>query len=244
MPCCAAASKTTPRTSASRNAVFMLSAVNTDSTATPCGRNSSINSASMAWISRRRSGKCSGPLRVARRAPKRSMRQRRPSLSITPYPVAPAAAGSTPRTRIKLSFVRGESGTAMSVRRRAAGGHNFFGGCGAGFSLWGLVLARPKPRRLKPALLNLLRGHYGLHFFFVDVEVGGNFLNVVVLFERFDEPQHLRRLDAGKLHVILRKPADLGGIRSDSVLDQRTTNRLALFRRSQYLPGLAIVAQI
>src|SRR6266849_1502871 len=57
------------------------------------------------------------------------MRQRRPSLSITPYPVAPAAAGSTPRTRIKSSFVREESGTATSVRRAATHSHIFFAGC-------------------------------------------------------------------------------------------------------------------
>ena len=48
----------------------------------------------------------------------------------------------------------------------------------------------------RQCLLLLLRGHHGLHFLFVDIEVGGNFLNVIVVFERFDEPEHLCRLIA------------------------------------------------
>jgi len=64
----------------------------------------------------------------------------------------------------------------------------------------------------------LLRSHNVLHFFLVDVEVGGNFLHIVVLFQRFDQPDHLRGLVSGKLDVILRHPGHFGGIRCNAVL--------------------------
>src|SRR5271169_4077206 len=125
------------------------------------------------------------------------MRQRRPSLSITPYPVAPAAAGSTPSTRIKLPFVWGVRGTAMSVRRGAAPGHNFLEAMWHRLQPVGFRPCKDEnPQAEACATENLLRGHYSLHFFFVDIEVGGNFLNVVVFFERLDQPQHLSRLSA------------------------------------------------
>jgi len=38
------------------------------------------------------------------------------------------------------------------------------------------------------AKAELFRGHDCLDFFLIDIEVGGNFLNVVMLFERLDEP--------------------------------------------------------
>ena len=71
--------------------------------------------------------------------------------------------------------------------------------CRGGVSL---VLTQEGPGlRNQTQVLNqeagLFRGHYRLHFFLIDVEVGGDALNVVMLLERFDEPQHLRRLCAG-----------------------------------------------
>ena len=44
----------------------------------------------------------------------------------------------------------------------------------------------------------------GLNFLFVDVEVGVDVLHVVVILERLDHAQHLLRLRAAELDVILR----------------------------------------
>jgi len=51
-----------------------------------------------------------------------------------------------------------------------------------GFTLTAILGIRSTPR------------HDRLHFLLVDVEVGGDALDVIMFFERFHEPQHLRRL--------------------------------------------------
>src|SRR5579872_7501352 len=96
----------------------------------------------------------------------------------------------------------------------------------------------PAPR------IALFRGHYRLHFLFVDVEVGGDALYVVVFFESFDQPQHLRRLGTGQLDVILRYPADFGGIRGDAFFHQRAADCFKSFGRGQNFPSRAVIAQI
>jgi hypothetical protein len=42
--------------------------------------------------------------------------------------------------------------------------------------------------RLESATAALFRSHDCLHFLFIDVEVGGDALDVVMFFERFDQP--------------------------------------------------------
>jgi len=56
-----------------------------------------------------------------------------------------------------------------------------------------------------------LAGDRGLHFFLVDVEVGVNVLDVVVIFEGFDHAHHLLGLRAAELDVILGDESDFRG---------------------------------
>lgn len=53
-----------------------------------------------------------------------------------------------------------------------------------------------------------LRGHDG-HLFFVDIKIGEDVLNVVVLFERFNELEHLLRRRARQFDVVLGNPGNL-----------------------------------
>lgn len=68
-----------------------------------------------------------------------------------------------------------------------------------------------KKRKQASALEGRLAGDGGLHFFFVDVEVGVNVLDVVVIFESFHHAHHLLRLLAAQFHIILGNEADFGG---------------------------------
>ncbi len=65
-----------------------------------------------------------------------------------------------------------------------------------------------------------------------------------MFFERFDQPQHLRSLCAGQLYVVLRYPADFGGIRSDAIFRQRAADGFKRFGRRQNFPGRAVIPQI
>ncbi len=56
------------------------------------------------------------------------------------------------------------------------------------------------------------RGHVG----FADVKVGVNFLDVVVIFERFYQTQHLLGVAAFELDVVLRHHGDFGDLRLDA----------------------------
>jgi len=78
----------------------------------------------------------------------------------------------------------------------------------------------------------------------IDVEVSGDALDVIVFFERFDQSQHLRSLCAGQLYVVLRYPADFGGIRSDAIFRQRAADGFKRFGRRQNFPGRAVIPQI
>ena len=84
----------------------MFKAVKTDSAATTVGENSRISREISSCTSCNAAP--SDSLRRAvgtRSAPQCSKVQWRPSLSIIPYPVGPAAAGSKPRTRMQTAFL-------------------------------------------------------------------------------------------------------------------------------------------
>src|ERR1700756_5605237 len=115
------------------------------------------------------------------------MRQFRPSDSTMPYPVGPAAAGSTPSTR-NTNRRAGDSLIAKSVKRGT-----FW--CQL-FMLTVCVLrARFSScrcmRSSHACLINLVRANRRLDFALVNVEIRVHVLYVVVLFQSFDQAQHL-----------------------------------------------------
>src|SRR5208337_3418517 len=83
-----------------------------------------------------------------------------------------------------------------------------------------------------------------LNFRFVDIEVGVDVLHVIVFFQCFHQPQHLRSLLPGKLDVVLRHHAQLGRSGLNPGLHQRFFHRLQRFRRRHDVPRRPLVLHI
>src|SRR5882724_1232582 len=138
------------------------------------------------------------------------MRHCRPSLSTTPYPVGPTAAGSTPSTRIHTFFSCTRSPLIATSLRPSPRSSHFFTcklACKSAeeqltvvfHSEWGLQNSSPAAS---------VRADRRLNFRFVDIEVGVYVLHVIMFFECFDQSHHLHSLRAGQLDVVLRHHAD------------------------------------
>src|SRR5208282_3345565 len=105
---------------------------------------------------------------------------------------------------------------------------------------------RPKECQLTTEILREQRlACYGcLNFLFVDVEVRVDVLHVVVLFHSFHHAQHLLRLLARELDVVLRHKRYFGRRGRNSTRHERFANFFHFFRRRHYFPERAVVPQI
>src|SRR5256714_5546184 len=84
------------------------------------------------------------------------------------------------------------------------------------------------------------RGHVGL----ADVEVGGDLLHVVVVFERLHQFEHLLGLRAFETLELLRDHLDLRDLRLDAGVLDRGEYRVEVVGRGDYLEVVHVVAQV
>src|SRR5277367_3086245 len=151
-----------------------------------------------------------------------------PSISMTPYPVAPATAGSTPSTRslrpLELAGIGWDdmlTGTSVRAGRNRRE-----------------VISRCHAARCK------LSGHRRLDFLFVYVEIGVDVLDVIVIFQRLDHSQHLLRLRPGQLDVVLRHEGNFSGRRGDSSSNESLADFFHGLGRRGHFPEGSIIAKI